>query len=605
MKYDLYKYCGAALCTALALMTASCSMHDDITDDCRQPESGIGGAGKAYIQLSFGLSDAQGTRANPTGGEDGDGQEAGQENENEVKSAVAFLFDGNATVNSPANTQIIAAVHFGNVTSQDGKMWTTETQQADVENGTYNVIVVANPGNDNWWSTAGYLGDVRDKIYKTAWTRATDGTYSDFLMALADEPVDKLVVENNPEDNPATITVDVERVAARVDYKADGDYKLEGDYHLTDANYSGATVKILGATIINDYNAGSYLLKRVSEDWTAKVGNAVKYLGIEETGTDGLPTNYVIDPWTSEKTSANAELAQTPFTVDGENVNAAGLYADGSYLYSGSEDPEWWSTQINEGIPITEPGGSEEWQLVGYTLENTTSKDNTAKTYNTGIAFKAQFNPGNALDGYQSGHTFFRYNDRLYTSLTAMMGQLNEQSNFANYFNTTVNDLKSKTWADVTRFCDNLSYDPVGLADYFTGLQGKAEATANVGNGLDNVTWAAFLATLGVDENDLTDPLINQYGHDDTRAMLYESSNGMLRTYYNGYCYYIWWLRHSNNNDDETNGLMEYAVVRNNIYKVNVESVASIGGDVPDDTEIKAHVYVKAWGMLNEETLPM
>ena len=79
----------------------------------------------------------------------------------------------------------------------------------------------------------------------------------------------------------------------------------------------------------------------------------------------------------------------------------------------------------------------------------------------------------------------------------------------------------------------------------------------------------------------------------------------MLRTYYKGLCYYVWWLRHSNDNSDMTNGLMEYAVVRNNIYKVKVETVASIGGDVPDDTEIKAHVYVKDWVLLEEETLPM
>lgn len=600
MKYNLYKYCGAALCTALALMTASCSMYDDITDDCRQPESGIGDAGKAYIQLSFGLSGVQGTRANPTGGENGDGQEAGQENENEVKSAVAFLFDGDATINSAADTPIMASVYFGNVTLQyNGQMWTTETQQADVKNGTYNVIVVANPGDENWWSTANNLGDVRDKIYKTAWTKAADGTCSDFLMALADEPAEKLEVENNPEDNPATITVDVERVAARVDYKADG------DYHLTDINYSDATVTILGATIINDYNAGSYLLKRVSTNWEAKEGNGVRYLGREEIGTDGLPTNYVIDPWTSEKTSANADLNQTPFTVDGENVNAARLYVDGRYLYSGSENPEWWSNQIKSGTPITVPGGSEEWQLVGYTLENTTSQSNTSKTYNTGLVFKAQFNPGTSLEGYVPEHTFFRYNDRLYTSLTAMMGQLNEQSNFADYFNTEVNVLKSKTWADVTRFCDNLSYDPVGLADYFADLQGEADASASVGSGLDNVTWATFLATLGVDENDPTNPLINQYGLDDTRAMLYESSNGMLRTYYKGQCYYIWWLRHSNNNDDTTNGVMEYAIVRNNIYKVKVSSVSTIGGDVPGSEELRAHVYVNDWVALEGETLPM
>lgn len=580
---------------SLALLATSCSMSDDM--EC-PPDPAGGGTGKAYIQLSFRMADAQGTRANPGAGETGDGPEAGQDYENRVNSAVAFLFDGDANVNSSDETPVIAAVYFGNVTSGDGK-WITETQQADVDNGTYNVIVVANPGDDFWWSTAENLSEVRDKIYTTAWTKSDDGTYSDFLMALADEPSERLVVENNPKEDPATISVNVERVAARVDYKADGEFKL------TDTDYKDASVKILGATIINDFNAGSYILKRVSKDPTKKTGSDVTYLGIEETGADGLPTNYVIDPWTAEKNSTNAELNNKPFTtVDGQKVNAAGLYVDGSYLYSGSEDPERWSTRMTAGTPITDPGG-QVWQRVGYTLENTTAQGQTAKTYNTGLAFQAQFNPGSALADYKTGHTFFRYSDRLYTSLTAMMGQLNEQADFAAYFNAEVDGLKSKTWADVTAFCEALPYDPVGLAGYFTGLQGEADASANVGNGLDNVTWMAFLATLGVDESDPLDPQINQGGHDDTRARLYESSNGMLRTYYKGLCYYIWWLRHSNDNSDVTNGLMEYAVVRNNIYKVEVSSVASIGGDVPDDTEIKAHVYVKDWVPLGKETLPM
>lgn len=602
------KLLSSALCLSLAAMTASCSMSDDM--EC-PPDGSQQGGGKAYIQLSFSMAGAQGTRANPNGGEDGDGEEQGQQSENEIKTAVAFLFAG-ITVNGLASTPdglastLVTPVYFSTVTpSPDGQdtQYVTETKQADVETGEYNLIVVANPGDDPWWETVSplYLGDVCDHIQKTAWKANADGTYTDFLMSSAAEPKQTLKLENSSAEEPATTTVDVERMAARVDYKTDGKFDIK------DANYADASVTILGATIINDFNAGSYLIKRVSEDPMAKTGRDVAYFGIERTGADGQPTNYVIDPWTAEKNSTNADLDNYPFTIDGQQpVNAAGLYVDGSYLYSGSEDPEWWSTRMTAGTSITDPGNNNEtWQCVGYTLENTTAQDQTAKTYNTGLAFQAQFNPGSALAGYDPGHTFFRYGDGLYTSLTAMMGQLNEQTDFAAYFNAAVNNLKSGTWADVTAFCDALSYDPVGLAAYFTGLQGDDQGTDAVGTALDNVTWPAFLATLGVNENDLTDPQINQGGVTDTRARLYASSNGLLRTYYKGLCYYIWWLRHSNDISDETNGLMEYAVVRNNIYKVEVSSVASIGGDVPDDTEIMAHVYVKDWVLLDEETLPM
>lgn len=601
MIYKRYRLFGSALCMSLALLATSCSMSDDM--EC-PPDPAGGGTGKAYIQLSFRMADAQGTRANPNGGENGDGNEAGQDYENKIEDAVAFLFNGSETANGSATTPV-TPVYFSTVTpNPDDTHYVTETKQADVETGEYNLIVVANPG-DHWWETISplNLGAVRDHIQKTAWKTNTnaDGTttYTDFLMSSADEPTQKLNLENSSADDPATTTVNVERMAARVDYRADGEFEID------DANYADASVKILGATIINDFNAGSYLLKRVSEDPTKKTGSDVTYLGIEETGADGQPTNYVIDPWTAEKNSTNADLDDAFTTIDGQKVNAARLYVDGSYLYSGSEDPEWWSTRMIAGTQITDPEDNKEWQRVGYTLENTTAQNQTAKTYNTGLAFQAQFNPGSALAGYKSGHTFFRYGDRLYTSLTAMMGQLNEQTDFAAYFDAAVNGLKSRTWADVTAFCDALSYDPVGLASYFTGLQGNAQGTDAVSTALDDVTWTAFLATLGVDESDLTDPQINQRGVTDTRARLYASSNGLLRTYYKGLCYYIWWLRHSNDVSDVTNGLMEYAVVRNNIYKVEVSSVASIGGDVPDDTEIMAHVYVKDWVLLDEETLPM
>lgn len=596
MHYELNKWRGALFCLCFALAAAGCSMSDDM--EC-PPDPAGGGTGKAYIQLNFRMADAQGTRFDPDGGENGDGNEAGQDYENKVSTAVAFLFDGD--VNGDGGTPV-QAVYFPGPFTQSGSVWASAApQQADVENGTYNVIVVANPGDDQWWSRDANLtlADVRDHQQKTAWTENADGSYSDFLMSSESEPVNLLDVANNPENAPAEVSVDVERMAARVDYKADGEFKL------TDTNYADASVKILGATIINDFNAGSYILKRVSEDPTKKTGSGVTYLGIEETGADGQPTNYVIDPWTAEKNSTNADLDDAFTTIDGQKVNAAGLYVDGSYLYSGSEDPEWWSTRMIAGTSIIDPEDNKTWQCVGYTLENTTAQDQTAKTYNTGLAFQAQFNPGSALAGYDPGHTFFRYGDRLYTSLTAMMGQLNEQTDFAAYFDAAVNGLKSRTWADVTAFCDALSYDPVGLASYFTGLQGNAQGTDAVSTALDDVTWTAFLAMLGVDESDLTDPQINQRGVTDTRARLYASSNGLLRTYYKGLCYYIWWLRHSNDGSVVTNGLMEYAVVRNNIYKVEVRSVASIGGDVPDDTEIMAHVYVKDWVLLDGETLPM
>lgn len=78
-----------------------------------------------------------------------------------------------------------------------------------------------------------------------------------------------------------------------------------------------------------------------------------------------------------------------------------------------------------------------------------------------------------------------------------------------------------------------------------------------------------------------------------------------VRTYENGICYYVWWVRHANDNDDTQTGVMEYAIVRNNVYKINVRSFYTLGGDVPGEEEPVVEVYVKDWTLLPQEDLPM
>lgn len=78
-----------------------------------------------------------------------------------------------------------------------------------------------------------------------------------------------------------------------------------------------------------------------------------------------------------------------------------------------------------------------------------------------------------------------------------------------------------------------------------------------------------------------------------------------VRTYEDATCYYTWWVRHSNDNDDTKKGIMEYAIVRNNIYKLTVNSVYSLGGEVPEEESLIVDVYVNDWLLLDNETLPM
>ncbi len=572
---------------SLALLATSCSMSDDM--EC-PPDPAGGGTGKAYIQLSFRMADAQGTRLDPDGGENGDGNEAGQGYENKVSTAVAFLFDANVTVNGEASTPV-TPVYFPSVTGPTeaggtgiDAVWETAPVQTTVENGDYNVIVVANPGDNRWWEQAENqtLGAVRDHIQQEAWTE-TNGNYINFLMSSADEPTEKLTINNNSENEPAKVTVNVERMAARVDYLA------ENEYTCTDPAYNGATVEITGATIVNRLTAGSYLLKRVADDVQ---GTNLKYLGLETATGE---TNYVLDPWTAWKTQQN--LTGMPFPVDGESVAASALYDPQTYIPTRSDNPEDWAGYCKPGVDATE----DNYLRVGYALENTTGKLETSLNYNTGIVFKAQFHP-EGVDGYNDGQTFFTYNGTIYPTLTNMMGQLNNKENFSTYADDAIKALTG--WDGLINFAASFVNDPTGYDDYLTDYADE-HSTEQFDTDAKVLTWTYYMNNiLGVVEDAQKGPQINENGAE-TRAKLYASSGERLRTYFNSQCYYIWWLRHSNDGDDETNGVMEYAVVRNNIYKVYVESIYSLGGDIPDNEQIKARVYVNKWTMLPKEELPM
>lgn len=204
-KNILHTVKGVAGCLLMASLAAGCAQEDIDT----APTGGGGMSASSYVSLSFASQQSTPTRSNPTGGEQGDGQEKGQTNENEIKSAVAFFYQGSGTdgVNSSGTTPIMAVATF-NVRSYTepgngiDRTYTTTPQQVDLDDGTYNVLVVANPGTDWWTGQSLTLADVRNHIQTTAWT-ASGSDYSDFVMTSAADAT--LTLNSNPESDPAKL----------------------------------------------------------------------------------------------------------------------------------------------------------------------------------------------------------------------------------------------------------------------------------------------------------------------------------------------------------------------------------------------------------------
>ena len=569
-------------CLLMASLAAGCAQEDIGTT----PTGGGGMSASSYVSFSFASLQGAPTRSNPMGGEIGDGLEKGQDYENDITSAVAFFYqtsEGNG-VNSGGNTTIKAVVEFNTINKIDetqsgvDRIYATAAKQVDLENGTYNVIVVANPGADWWTGKSLTLADVRDHIQTAAWTVSESG-YSNFVMTSAADAT--LTLESNPEDDPATAEVNVERMAARLDYKA------EASYTCTDPAYTGATVEITGAALVNNLTAGSYLLKRVADDVN---GTNLSYLGDETADANYVATNYVLDPWTAVKTSDN-----NSFTIGGEaNKTAKDLY--GEWFGNISQDPNHWADYVQPGIEVSD--GTEQWQRIGYTLENTTAAEEAGKRYSTGVVFKAKFHP-QGVANYTDGETFFEYGTKIYASMENMM------KNFYGSKFDELDDLikKCATWGDVKQFITStlLTNDPSGYNKYLEGLADGKDDSETVANA-SSLTWGNYMKNeCGYSKDENGKVVLDQNGNV-TRIALQPYGT---RTYEDATCYYTWWVRHSNDNDDTKKGIMEYAIVRNNIYKLTVESVYSLGGEVPDDESLIVDVYVNDWLLLDPETLPM
>lgn len=558
-KNILYTVKGVAGCLLMASLAAGCAQEDIGT----VPTGGGGMSPTSYVSLSFASPQGTPTRSNPNGGETGDGLEAGQDNENAITSAVAFFYQGNNGVNGDGTTQINAAVSFNVGSTMSGdRTYTTSPQQVDLENGTYNVIVVANPGADWWTGKSLTLAAVRDHIQTAAWT-ASGSDYSNFVMTSAADAT--LTLNSNPEDNPAKATVDVERMAARLDYMNSKD-----SYECTDPAYPDATVKITGAALVNNLTAGSYLLKRVADDVN---GTNLSYLGDETADENDVATNYVLDPWTTNKSKD--------------------LY--GEWFGNISQDPNDWADYVGTSVS----DGTETWQRIGYTLENTTAAEEAGKRYSTGVVFKAIFHP-QGVANYQDGATFFALGTHLFASMEDMMTYV-----YGADFSQFDNKIDACTdWAALKTFAASLlDNDPSGYKSFLQG-QDEAQDLAQV---KESLKWKAYMlnkcgysASLN---NNVYSVTLDQNEDTSTREALQPYGT---RTYEDATCYYTWWVRHSNDNDDTKKGIMEYAIVRNNIYKLTVNSIYSLGGPVPgEDENIILDVYVNDWLLLEPETLPM
>lgn len=495
----LLPYSIACLLMALPILS---SCVDGGMADVSLPHAEADGSG-VYVSVVVNTEPGHGTTKaydDPTPGENGDGKEEGKNDENRIYNLHIFFFEGEVRddgerkgINSAAETPIVAYHYFSQseITSYGEQAFTSPTEIEDLVIGKeYDVLVVANAGDKFEFSAHETLGSLRDE---TILAIQYNKTSKHFCMASAnpvynsEEGINSLVIEgNNSQNNPAIVSVGVERITARVDchYK-DGNKYMVGDDE----------VEILGAVLVNKYQHPSYVFKRVTEDVQLS-SSSIIYLG-EEKGNATIPaSNYVIDPKTF-KPSTETDLGaayENPFSsTDWNNVT--------------------WK-DLNENVTSTKEGEELTYSFLDYAQENIVSAEvatSSRATYCTGIVFRAKYTPKNVVGELPADGSFYWYDNQAFASLDKVKE-----------YSTAVNAI-----------------------------------------------------------TDLSDENCAQYG---------------ILKYEEGICYYTYWIRHADDGDPTKISPMEYAIVRNNIYQLDVRSISGIGSVTPiEDAQVIITVYVVDW----------
>lgn len=367
--------------------------------------------GNCYINLAISVSNGNDhfTRTGelPTGGEDGNGREAGFEHENNVYGITLILYQGSG-INDPASTIIDFVDYYPvSVTTSDPapieKTYETGNQLVPHNSidftKSYQAIVVANANlRSSIIAGTTTLGSVRDllvsDIYSGNETKLA-GQCNYFVMS--NEKEKGLSFGTPTKDASGDYHYDltaqpivIERLAARIDfwaansngYKTSTDnpaYSIPGyEYNVTSSTDKFVVTGIVPFNLTNGHATygNEYLIKRLKDDLSA---TTVKYLADETAAT-----SYVIDPQTLGKTVSVTPTLTSPLS---------GLYTliVDDKIENTTYNPYFHSVESMRGsttgkFSLTEGSKTAEDIIVTYPMENCLLPESKLYYHATGIA---------------------------------------------------------------------------------------------------------------------------------------------------------------------------------------------------------------------------
>lgn len=627
---------------AAAFLLAATSCSDDIDNGGNNPGEPIDGNG-VYLSVNIMTPSTSGaytkageeetTNSKPSGGEPGDGYLSALEKENKV-SGVTIVLYGKEGVTEKSGVQDLSindegtrviASSYTDATEEaaddkynhhTGKKATVRLNSEYLKTNTYyRILAIANANVTDKFVPGTSLADCKIKTIENN----LSGTEGTFIMSTHVEEntptagsteeysIVSFTDDNIKENTPATGTVWVERLSARIDYVGT-DFSFEVNSK-ENPSTKLATVTLEGVAPVNVATHNMYIFKQVAD---AADATTFTTLGDEVYTND--KQNYVIEPTTNNLT--NKQFSNS-FNA---NIIATINSATGQLGFKNFTE-DFWKT-----APSTT--ATDENRIICYAGENTMAATEQKHGNTTGVIFKAKYAPEKLWVYNDEGDTqgevtledkptggfttgFYRVNNKLYKELEAAEAELifSGMDDETNPLVWLRKNFTKDTWNLGTIDFSNFK-SAVGVAvnnkdlGYLAFLYEKIKDATTLPT--TGINWAAFL-------QDNTNIPTNTTA--DNKVI--SSTNTFPIEYFGTAhtCYYPYWIRHANNGNDETMGIMEFCIVRNNVYRLSVTGIDGLGmadpfddANKPDEGEeegyyLKVELYVHDWVVRENENI--
>ena len=623
------------LTAAAILLTAAC------TQDLEGPNKVDEVKGDFYMTMNITPTGNAGTRAEGPDTQTGrEGVEIGKDYENAITTALIIFATpvmnqgeivdynvfqavsvggGDHKIVPGSNNTNLAVFEVNRKTIQEFITTKDQTSPAGQKKVEFSIFVVANPPTD----LKGKLNPTTDggsttykSLYQT-FTLETDGnTYwsaNNFLMSNKEEVTKEISEEDvatgthTTESNALPLgTVKVQRAMSRFDIMLNDIETPEPDkkyqkFTIANSNEKyNVTIELDAVALVNQATVAN--LFKVTDTYADGYFTTKKFKFTDETAT-----NYVISPEQSNFTLPFfGDGTTTGGLLNGEkNVDYSTLFAEGgsSKSLSAINDDDNIFT-----YPNSSPANQGNYKIWRYCMENTNASteamtetadpnSNQKNGNSTGVVFRA----------IMTGNTFGQATE-VYAYNSVILGTFEQLHSYI------VNEKQPETVPNDGPDSEQNPTKPNDQADpgvyEMVQIQWAAAIKAyNASNGerqyvdtdatdgesrpATKLNWKTLqgegLTTLA---QDLHNYLVAQ------NFTIYKRNSPTD----NFYCYYIYWNRHNNNGDETLMGPMEFATVRNNVYKLRVTGINKLGhpGDPnddpdpnkPDDPDEKDHLYM-------------